>query len=73
MSAQIITALRARAQALETEADRREQAGASEIPHQPEKGDIASLRFLAREFAVLADAAEHLPRDPVQMWGPGGF
>lgn len=63
MSAQIITALRIRAEALDGEADRIEAmtGGASELPvtpQQPYARSVHSLRLIAGEFRALADQAE---------------
>ena len=56
MSAQIITALRKRADALDTEAGRLESAGASEAPGVFRSAK--TLRLVADEFRALADTAE---------------
>lgn len=54
MSAQIITALRKRAEALDSEADATEAQDAD-----PAAGwAIATMRMLATEFRALADTAE---------------
>jgi hypothetical protein len=68
VSAQIITALRIRAEALDAEAldaeaDRIEvvTSGASELPvtpQQPHARNVHSLRLMAGEFRALADQAE---------------
>lgn len=66
MSAQIITALRVRAEMLSGEADRLDAMGLSEVPdtgHRDDQGrSVRNLRFLAAEFRGLADQAEQLPR-----------
>jgi hypothetical protein len=56
MSAQIITALRKRADALDAEAA--DPATPHTIDEHGTAKDPASLRWLAAEFRALADAAE---------------
>lgn len=63
MSAQIITALRKRAEVLDAEADSIAvtAGGASELPVTPQNPyprSAASLRLIAGEFRALADQAE---------------
>jgi hypothetical protein len=55
MSAQVVTALRLRAEFLDGEADRYE---ASTAFAPPESRPPAVLRLIAAEFRALADAAE---------------
>jgi hypothetical protein len=57
MSAQIITALRKRAEALESEAGGCAARGADWQPDAPGR-NVPALRFLAAEFRALADQAE---------------
>jgi hypothetical protein len=54
MSAQVITALRVRAEVLDGEADRSAARGSDEAPGRTEP----ALRMLAAEFRALARAAE---------------
>ncbi len=61
VSAQIITALRNRADALDAEAEAADKAGQPMLMRGPDylySRDPATLRFMAAEFRALADEAE---------------
>lgn len=57
MSAQIITALRLRAEMLDGRADAIESSPVRSASSRPEE-NVPSLRWLASEFRAVADAAE---------------
>ena len=61
MSAQIITALRKRAEALDDEADLSQERGDPRPDERGEYRSLPALRFLASEFRALADQAEAPP------------
>ena len=61
MSAQIITALRKRADALDAEAEITDKTGKPMLMLGPDylySRDTGTLRFMAAEFRALADEAE---------------
>jgi hypothetical protein len=58
VSAQIITALRKRADALDEEADQAQKYGDPPPDDRGEYRSLPALRFLASEFRSVADQAE---------------